>query len=347
MMIKPVKGLILCAGKGSRLEPLTYSITKTLIPIGNKPMVQRAVETLIDAGIKEIGLVVREGAETIQKLLGDGSKWGVKLTYIYQEQALGTGHAVQTALSFIEDHPVLVYLGDNIIGNGLGDLISYAYSADCPDALVATKRVDNPQDYGVVEVQDDRVVHIVEKPKMPRSNLALTGIFLFHASVISYFENIPLSPRGEYELTSVFDKIFETGGIVKAHPLDSWWIDAGNPLRLLEANRLMMDEMICQSESQILLASDDIILENCEIEGPVMIGEGSIIRNSRIGPYTTIGSNTTIINTKIRNSIVMENSSIIDIESLISNSIIGEEVNIQKRDDEVNLIISNKNTIFI
>lgn len=347
MMTKPVKGLILCAGKGSRLEPLTYSITKTLIPIGNKPMVQRAVETLIDAGIRDIGLVVREGADIIQKLLGDGSKWGVKLTYIYQKQALGTGHAVQTALSFIDNHPVLVYLGDNIIGNRLEDLISYFYSDRCPDALVVTKRVNNPQDYGVVELQNGQVVHIVEKPKVPRSNLALTGIFLFHSSVVPFIEEIPLSPRGEYELTSVFDKIFETGGIVKAHSLNSWWIDAGNPLRLLEANRFIMDEMIRQSDNEIILASDDIILENCKIEGPVMIGEGSVIRNSRIGPYTTIGSNTTIINTKLRNSIVMENSSIIDIESLISNSIIGEEVNIKKRDNEVNLIISNKNTIFI
>jgi len=346
-MTKPVKGLILCAGKGSRLAPLTYSITKTLIPIGNKPMVQRAVETLIDAGIKEIGLVVREGADAIQELLGDGSKWGVKLTYIYQKQALGTGHAVQTALSFIADHPVLVYLGDNIIGNQLNKLVSLADQADCPDAVVVTKEVNNPQDYGVVEQRNGQVVHIVEKPKIPRSNLALTGIFLFHSSVIPLFEDIPLSPRGEYELTSVFEKIFEKGGVVKAYSLDSWWIDAGNPLRLLEANRYIMDEMIRQKGEEILLASDDIVLENCEIEGPVLIGEGSIIRNARIGPYTTIGKNTTIINTKIRNSIIMENSNIIDIESLIANSIIGEEVNIQRRDSEVNLIISNKNTIYI
>lgn len=348
MMTKPVKGLILCAGKGSRLEPLTYSITKTLIPIGNKPMVERAVQTLIDAGIKEIGLVVREGADAIQELLGDGSKWDVKLTYIYQEQALGTGHAVQTALSFIDDHPVLVYLGDNIIGNDLKNLISsYTESNSVPDALVVTKEVENPQDYGVVELENDQVVHIVEKPSVPKSNLALTGIFLFHSSVVSFFEDIPLSPRGEYELTSVFDKIFEMGGVVKAHSLDSWWIDAGNPLRLLEANRLIMDELVRLRENDIILASDDIVLENCQIEGPVMIGEGSIVRNSTIGPYTTIGRNTTIINTKIKDSIVMENSNIIDIESLISNSIIGEEVNIQKRRNEVNLIISNKNTIFI
>jgi len=346
-MTKPVKGLILCAGKGSRLEPLTYSITKTLIPIGNKPMVQRAVETLIDAGIKEIGLVVREGAAAIQQLLGDGSKWGVKLTYIYQEQALGTGHAVQTALSFIGEHPVLVYLGDNIIGNDLKELVSYSQQDDCPDAIVVTKEVENPQDYGVVEQRDGQVVHIVEKPKFPRSNLALTGIFLFHSSVIPLFENLPLSPRGEYELTSVFDKIFEKGGIIRSHALNNWWIDAGNPLRLLEANRLTLDELVSQRGEDILLASHDIVLENCQIEGPVLIGEGSVIRNASIGPYTAIGRNTTIINTKIKNSIIMENSRIIDIEPLIANSIIGEEVNIQKRDNEVNLIISNKNTIYI
>lgn len=310
-------------------------------------MVQRAVETLIDAGIKEIGLVVREGADTIQALLGDGSKWGVKLTYIYQQQALGTGHAVQTALSFIGDDPVLVYLGDNIIGNQLKELVAYADHEDFPDAVVVTKEVENPQDYGVVEQQDGQVIHIVEKPKNPKSNLALTGIFLFHSSVIPLFEDIPLSPRGEYELTSVFDRIFEQGGRVQSYPLNSWWIDAGNPLRLLEANRLMMDEMVSQKGEKMILESDDIILENCEVEGPVLIGEGSVIRNATIGPYTTIGRNATLINTKIKNSIVMENSSIIDIESFIANSIIGEEVNIKKRENELNLIISNKNTIFI
>ncbi|SHE37901.1 glucose-1-phosphate thymidylyltransferase [Seinonella peptonophila] len=346
-MNKKIKGLVLCAGKGSRLEPLTYSITKTLIPIGNKAMVQRAVETLIDAGIDEIGLVVREGAEEIRDLLGDGSKWGVSITYIVQQQALGTGHAVQTALPFINGDSVIVYLGDNIIGKNLHDLVSSFQKQDNIDAMVVTKEVANPQDYGVVELRHGHITNIVEKPKQPRSNLALTGIFLFSASTIPFFREIPLSTRGEYEITSVFDKIFANQGIIKAHSLDSWWIDAGNPGRLLEANRMIIDEMLETSDSNIILENDDVVLDNCRIEGPVLIGEGSVIKNSVIGPYTTIGAYTTLTNTQIRNSIIMENSSISDIDSIITNSIIGEEVHIKKRAEEVNLIISNKNTIVI
>jgi glucose-1-phosphate thymidylyltransferase len=342
---KRLKGVILCAGRGTRLQPLTYSMPKPLVPVANKPVLQVAIESMRSVGIEEIGLVVREGIEEIKTLFGSGASWGVRLTYIRQRDPKGTGHAVQTALPFVGNSPFVLYLGDNLFGDSLERLVS-TYESEHPNAVIGVKEVPNPQAYGVISVQNGDVVGVIEKPVHPPSNLALTGLFILDSAASAAFTDLPISPRGEIELTDGLRTMVEWGLKVRANQLSRWWVDIGSATNLLVANRYVLDDLQ-QLDAHGSIAPD-VIIENSSITGPVSIASGAVIRNSRIGPYTSIGTGALVEDTVIENSIVLRHSVITNVKS-IRNSIVGAESHITGTGNQAvrALLVAHKSQIHL
>jgi glucose-1-phosphate thymidylyltransferase len=339
-----MKGLILAAGKGTRLKPLTSTIPKHLLPVANKPILFYVLEQLKDAGLSDIGIVVSpETSHDIEAVVKDGSAWGVKVTYILQKQALGLAHAVKTASDYLADSVFLLFLGDNLIKGRVADVIA-AYNAQRPDALIVLKEVVDPRAFGVAEVDSSgKVQRVVEKPKEPKSNLALVGVYVFTPVIHRAISELKPSWRGEYEITDAIQKLLDTGKKVYSHVLDGWWLDTGKKEDLLEANRIILSEYLPghiagQVDSQSRYSGSvglgaGSTVENSEIRGPAIIGVNCRIVNSYVGPFTSIGNETIIQNSAIEYSIVLNNSSIQDIER-IENSVIGRNVEIKRKPAE-------------
>jgi glucose-1-phosphate thymidylyltransferase len=339
-----LKALILAAGKGTRLRPLTNTIPKHLLPVANKPILFYVIEQIRDAGISDIGIVVSpETKPDIKQALGDGSKWSARLSYILQEQALGLAHAVKTAQGYLADSSFLLFLGDNLIKDGVKDLV-IEFNTYSPDALIVLKKVTDPRAFGVAEVDSSgKVVRVVEKPKEPRSNLALVGAYIFTPLVHEAIARLKPSWRGEYEITDAIQALLDMGKNVRSHVIDGWWLDTGKKEDLLEANRIIMDEYIKQDirgevdvrsrvSGQVEIGVGSKI-ENSLIRGPVSIGENCRITNSFIGPHTTIGPDTLISSSSIERSVILSNSRILDIPHL-EDSVIGRNVEVTRQEEE-------------
>ena len=333
-----MKGLILSGGKGTRLRPLTFTQAKQLVPVANKPVLFYGIEALEEAGIREIGIIVGDTRDEIREAVGDGSRWGVKITYIEQEAPLGLAHAVKIAADFLRDEPFVMYLGDNILKSGIRSLVE-EFREQEPNALILLTEVPNPEIFGVAELEDGRVVKLVEKPKEPRSNLALVGVYMFDSNIFEAVDAIEPSWRNELEITDAIQYLVEHDYRVRPHLVTGWWKDTGKIEDILDANRLILESIQGEISGTVdegsrthgdVIIGEGAVVRNSIIRGPAVIGRGVEIADSYVGPFTSIQDGCRVIHTEIENSIVLEGSEIRDIGGRIDESLIGRNARIYR-----------------
>ena len=332
-----MKGLILSGGKGTRLRPLTHTSAKQLVPVANKPVLFYGLEAMGAAGISEVGIIIApETGSEIREAAGDGSRFGVSIEYIEQAEPLGLAHAVLTAERFLDGSPFVMYLGDNLLRDGIVDLVD-TFRSEQPDALILLTPVPDPQHYGVAELNGEgRVGRLVEKPKEPRTNLALVGVYMFTAAIFDAARAIEPSWRGELEITDAIQTLVDGGLRVDPHIVHGWWKDTGQVQDMLEANRLILDDLAERVEGELVdsrvegrvVIEAGARLERTTVRGPAIVGRGSKITNAYIGPYTAIGEEGVIEKAELEHSIVLSGSSISDLEYRIEASLIGKDVRI-------------------
>ena len=334
-----MKGLILSGGTGTRLYPLTYTSAKQLIPVANKPILYRVIESIRDAGIDDIGIVVGSTAEQIREAVGRGGRGGVNITYIPQEKPLGLAHAVKVAQPFIGDDRFVMFLGDNVIQGGISPLIREFASSEWNSQIVLT-RIAHPEQYGVAELDDSgRIVRLVEKPKNPPSDLALVGIYMFDKHIHEAVDGIKPSWRGELEITDAIQWLVDHDYAVHPYIHRGWWIDTGQPGDMLEANDLVLEELDYKVEGYVdrdsqvgrrVTVERGAEIINSVVRGPSIIGENTRIVNSYIGPFTSIYHDVLVENSEIEHSMVLEHSHITDVGTRIQDSLIGRDVVINR-----------------
>ena len=337
-----MKGLILSGGKGTRLRPLTYTQAKQLIPVANKPVLVRVIETMRDADIHDIGVVVGDTHAEIERTLGDGSNWGVNIQYIPQASPDGLAHAVKISHDFLGNDRFVMYLGDNVIQGGITGLVE-DFSQSSWNSQIVLKEVENPRAYGVAKLRPDGSIdRLIEKPQNPPSNLALVGIYMFDETIWDAVNAIKPSARGELEITDAIQWLIEDGHRVYPHVHQGWWVDTGKALDMLEANSLVLEELkpTIASDSTIENSEVDrrVTIEagariiNSVIRGPAIIGKNTLIENSYIGPFTSIYHSVTVQNAEIERSIILENSSVLNIGVRIQDTLIGRNATVQRSD---------------
>ena len=315
-------------------------MAKQLLPVANKPILFYVLDQIREAGITDIGIIISpETGSYIKKAVGDGSKWNAQITYILQPEPLGLAHAVKTAQDFLGNSPFLMFLGDNLIQGGITQFVEQ-FSTSSPDALILLKAVKETHLFGIAELNGaGQVCHIEEKPKHPRSNLAVIGVYLFSPAVHEAIAHIKPSWRGELEITDTIQQLIDTGKNVQSYILDGWWLDTGKKDDLLEANRVVLDDFLKRDVKGEVDATSQIAgrveirpgtkIKNSTIRGPVSIAEECQIKNSFIGPFTSIGNRTVVENSSIEHSVLLEDCHILDIERLV-DSIIGKGTEVIK-----------------
>lgn len=332
-----MKGLVLAGGSGTRLRPLTHTGAKQLVPVANRPVLFYVVDNLVDAGIRDIGIIISpETGDEIKRTLGDGSKFGARFHFIRQEKPAGLAHAVYTARSFLGTDEFVMYLGDNLIGMKIRDSVSEFQSSTDLAASVMLKEVDNPSAFGVAEVDDEgNVVSLVEKPKDPKSNLALVGIYMFRSNIFDAIDRIQPSARGELEITDAISKVIELGGKVRFSRLTSWWLDTGKKDDMLLANDTVLDDWLTSDvqgdvdeaskvTGRVKIGKGSRLIRST-VRGPTVIGDAVTLVDSHVGPFTSLADNVTITRSSIEHSVVMEGSTITDVPRL-EDSLIGKRV---------------------
>jgi len=336
-----MKGLILSGGKGTRLLPLTYRRAKQLIPVANEPVLFRVIRAIRDAGITEIGIVVGDTEPEIREAVGDGARWGVTVSYIRQSAPAGLAHAVKESLPFLGNDRFVMFLGDNVIQGGISRLIQQFANSNWNSQIVL-KRVPNPQQFGVAELNGDgSIKRLVEKPRNPPSDLALVGIYMFDEHIREAVHAIQPSFRGELEITDAIQWLVEHGYAVHPYVHEGWWIDTGKMADMLSANDHVLEEIVPRLEGAIDEASkvdSRVTVEkgaqiiNSTVRGPTIIGEGTRIVNSYIGPFTSIYHSVTVENSEIEHAIVLENSRILHVGARIQDSLIGRNAVVTQSD---------------
>lgn len=336
-----MKGLILAGGLGTRLRPLTHTGPKQLIPIANKPVLFYVIEDLVEAGITDIGIIVgytEERINIVKNTVGDGSLWNAKITYIEQDAPRGIAHAVHCAKEFIGDESFVVYLGDNILKSGIVNFVD-EFNKSGGEASILLSSVPDPQKYGVAQLDEKGVViDVEEKPKEPKSDLALIGVYMFTPLIFKVIETLKPSWRGEYEITDAIRNIILSKKYrVISHIVTDWWDDTGTAEAILHANHLILSDMKHKIKGEVQdgarlignveLGKDSIIRKGTVVRGPVIIGRNCKIGPGYIGPYTSIGDNTTIIGGEVESSIIIGDT-IIEFEKKIVDSLIGRYTNI-------------------
>src|ERR687885_506114 len=298
----PLKGLILSGGKGTRLRPITHTSAKQLVPVANKPVLFYGIESLAAAGIEEVGIIIApETGGEIQAAAGDGSQFGVRIRYIEQDEPRGLAHAVLTAEPFLGDSPFVMYLGDNLLRDGITELVTQ-FRDEAPDALILLTPVPDPENYGVAELDGDKVARLVEKPKQPVSDLALVGVYMFTPSIFEAARAIEPSWRNELEITDAIQWLIEHGLRVDPHTVRGWWKDTGQVQDMLDANRLILDDLGERVEGELVdsrvegrvVIEPGARLERSTVRGPAIIGAGTQLVDAYIGPYSAIGDNVAI-----------------------------------------------------
>jgi glucose-1-phosphate thymidylyltransferase len=334
-----MKGLILSGGRGTRLRPLTYTSAKQLIPVANKPVLFRVIEAIRDAGITDVGIVTGDTVDQIKMAVGDGDRWGVRITYIRQDQPLGLAHAVKVSQDFLGDERFVMFLGDNVIEGGISSLIEQFAESEWNSQIVLTQ-VEHPEHYGVAELNGEgRIVRLVEKPKQPPSDLALVGIYMFDHHIHQAVDGIEPSWRGELEITDAIQWLVEHDYKVYPYIHRGWWIDTGKQEDMLEANGLVLEELTPTIEGFVdrdstvdgrVTIQQGAEIINSVVRGPCIIGEHTRVVNSYIGPFTSIYHHVLVENSEIERTIVLENSEICDIPARIQDSLIGRDVRLTR-----------------
>ncbi|MEW6203678.1 MAG: glucose-1-phosphate thymidylyltransferase [bacterium] len=335
-----MKALILSGGKGTRLRPITFTSAKQLIPVANKPILFYGIEAIVSAGISDIGIIVGETHEEIKAAVGSGKKWGAKVTYIYQEEPLGLAHAVKIAEPFLKDSRFVMYLGDNIIKDGINAL-AREFEKNRPNSQILLAHVPNPSQFGVAELKSGRIVCLEEKPKKPRSDLALVGVYMFDSSIFRAVNAIKPSRRNEYEITDAISWLIDNGYTVEPHIIEGWWKDTGKLEDLLEANRIMLEiyerevkgkvDRYSSVEGRVVVDKGARIIGSV-VRGPAIVGSGAVIRDSYIGPFTSIGRRVEITNSEVEHSIVLDDAQIENLGRRMEGSLIGKNAKVKKSD---------------
>ncbi len=333
-----MKGLILSGGKGTRLRPLTYTSAKQLVPVANKPVLFYGIEAIAAAGIRDIGIVVGDTQSEIRAAVGDGSRWGVRVQYIEQDAPRGLAHAVKISRDYIGDQPFVMYLGDNLLNRGITHFVQ-EFDRERPAAQILLTRVPDPQQFGVAQLQDGKVVRLVEKPKEPIGDLALVGVYMFGPEVFESVNRIQPSFRNELEITDAIQDLIDRGLTVRPHLVDGWWKDTGKLEDMLEANRLILEtferrvEGTVDAESRIegkVVVEAGAVIERSVVRGPAIIGRGARIIHGYVGPFTSIGNDVEIRDTEIEHSIVLEGCCLRDLSNRVIDSLLGKNVKIYR-----------------
>jgi glucose-1-phosphate thymidylyltransferase len=356
-IIVTMKALILSGGKGTRLRPLTYSGAKQLVPVANRPILFYCIDNIVNAGIRDIGIVISpETGDEIRDTVGNGKAWNARVTYIKQDSPAGLAHAVKISRSFLKNAPFVMYLGDNLIGTDIKKFVA-DFEKKHSDALILLKEVENPKQFGVAEVsKNGTIIRLVEKPENPPSNLALVGVYIFSSRIHKAIDRIHPSMRGELEITDAIQELINMGHRVKSFVLTDWWLDTGKKDDLLTANAIVLDEWgkkhiagTVDNATRILgrvsLGTNSSIKAST-LRGPVVIGDNTVIENSFIGPHTSIGDHVRIINSSIDHSVIMSGSEVIDVER-IDESLIGRRVRVFRnhRHKALRLMLGDDSTV--
>jgi len=332
-----MRALILAGGEGSRLRPITHTNAKQLIPIANKPILFYGLEAIRDAGIREVGIVTGSTAPEIEAAVGDGSAWGVDVTYIPQEAPLGLAHAVKIAEPFLRGQPFVMYLGDNVLLEGVTRFVR-EFERHGPDAQILLIRVPEPERFGVAVLEGDRVTRLIEKPSEHVSDLALVGVYLFDDSVFDAVNAIAPSDRGELEITDAIQWLVDNGKNVRAEMVTGWWKDTGRPEDLLEANEMMLSLQSGRVDGDVDAASQlsgEVVVERgakvvrSEIRGPAVIGSGAVVEDSIIGPNASIAAGCSVRDCEVVSSVVMDGCAIEGVRRLV-DSLLGNGVEVRR-----------------
>lgn len=333
-----MKALILSGGKGTRLRPLTFTLAKQLIPLANRPILGYVLDQVAEIGITQIGIIIApETGHYVKEFVKDGTEWGFNIKYIPQEP-LGLAHAVKTAKPFLREEDFIMCLGDNLLGQGLTTYVQ-KFKKEKIDALILLKPVENPTKFGVATLDESaNIVELVEKPKVPSSNLAIVGTYLFSNKIFKAIDNIKPSWRGELEITDAIQKMIKMGFKTKAEILSTWWLDTGKKDDILTANAKILDEytkkeiegVVQESKIEGRVAIQEMAkVVNSTIRGPCVIGDNCVVENSFIGPYTSIGGGAKIIDSFIEYSVILENAQITGIDRL-EESLIGKNAKVTR-----------------
>jgi glucose-1-phosphate thymidylyltransferase len=331
-----MRALVLAGGEGSRLRPLTHTQAKQLIPIAGQPILFHALDAISEAGIRDVGIVIGQTGPEVRAAVGDGSAWNVRVTYIEQEAPLGIAHAVMTASDFVRGDPFLLYLGDNVLLEGVTRFVR-AFEDARPDAQILLARVADPSQVGVVVLEGERVVRLVEKPQEFVSDVGLVGVYLFDDTILEACATLVPSWRGEYEITEAIQWLVDNGKVVRADMVDGYWKDTGRPEDLLEANRMLLATLSASVEGSVDATSEiqgavvlgaDSTVTDSRLIGPVVISRGCVIEGSTVGPDVSVEGGCTIVDSTIRDSVLMQGCSVRGVDAL-EGSLLGRNVDVR------------------
>jgi len=332
-----MKALVLAGGEGTRLRPITHTSAKQLVPVANKPVLYYCLESLAEAGIKDVGMIVGETKDEVKAAIGDGSAFGLNITYIEQLKPLGLAHAVKISEDFLKDDDFVMFLGDNLIKDGIKSLVE-EFNQSKSNAHILLAEVEEPERFGVAKLNGGKVVQLVEKPKNPPSNLALVGVYMFDKSIFKAVNSIKPSWRDELEITDAIQYLIDTGLHVEPHIINGWWKDTGKLEDMLEANRMILESIgeCCQGQvdkeskihGRVHLEEGSQVVQSV-IRGPAIIGKNTVIKNSYVGPFTSIYYDCSVENSEIEHSIILEGSKVTDMHR-IEDSLVGKNVNVCK-----------------
>ena len=331
-----MKALIASGGRGTRLRPITHTQNKHLIPIANKPILHYAIEAAVEAGIRELVIVINAGSREVPDAIGDGSRWGARITYVPQESPGGLAQVVSLAEQAIGDEPFVFYLGDNMVVGGIRRFVE-EFERSGTNCFLTLARVKDPERFGVPEIREGKIVAVEEKPRLPKSNFAVAGIYLYDRHIFEAVKAIRPSARGELEISDAHQYLIDKGYRVGFTEITGWWKDTGKPLDLLEANRLVLDSITPDMQGEVdgsssvagkVVAGPRTRIVNSIVRGPVVLGEECLIEDSYIGPFSSIGDRTVVRGSEVEYSIILRDCKVLQVGIRVEGSILGNDVEI-------------------
>lgn len=329
---------IIPAAKSNQQRPFSHTINKHLIPLGGKPMIFYPIENLASSGISEVAIIISEGDELFKQVVGDGSRWGIKIDYIIQREISGLGSAMLSARDYVENEPFILYLGDNIIKYNVADLVN-KYFEENLNALLTLSKIECPQRFGVPEIENGKIIRVEERPMHPKSDFAVAGVYIYDSNAFHAMESIELSDRGQYEISDIHNYYINSDLKLNYQEIGKWWKDRGKPEDLLEGNKFVLQNCIfgksgekyiegeivdkARIEGNVKIGEGTKIAGKTLISGPVVIGRGCLIKDSYVGPYTSIGNVSELSGVEVERSLIMNNVNIYTNEKIV-NSVIGK-----------------------